>query len=623
MTKEDLLELKRKLALLSDQERKERDLYLRGLANGEIQGPSVGYASIDKPWLKYYPESGINEDIPKVTAYQLIYDKMCQKTNYIALDYFGKKITYKEVFENIEKVAKSLKQLGVKKGDIVTMAMPTSPETVYLFYALNRIGAISNCIDPRMTVEGFVASINSTKSKHLIAVDICDDIVKAVTKQVQLNSVVSVSALESAPLMIKLLGRNKKESQFINWQQLIKLGKNYIGPIDEPYEENSAITIVHTGGTTGKSKGVVLTNENFNTMAVTQRISDLNLEEKDTFLTFLPPFTAYCLVNAIHDPLYLGFENALVPKFSPEDFPKLMKKYKPNHVLSGPILWDGFIKSKLHQKANLRYLKSPISGGDSLNVELEKQINEFFAEHNCNYPITQGYGMTEISAAAVYSKTSSYKEGSVGIPYIKNNVGIFDPETGDELGYNQEGEICISSPTIMKEYYNNPVETEKVIQIKEDGLRWIRTGDIGKIDEDGNLFVIGRIKRMIVRSGNKIFPSTVENIMMRSGAIENCAIVQMDDSVERHIPVAHVVIKEEFRGIEDTIVEKIEEEIAKELPSYNLPATYVFRDNLPLTGLQKIDFKKLEEESKACVIPNRKINIQTTESSKTFKKDLD
>lgn len=623
MTKEDLLELKKKIALLSEQEKKERDLYLRGLVTGEIQGPPVGYPSIDKPWLKYYPASGVTTSIPETTAYQLIYDKMHDKPNYVALDYFGKKITYKEVFENIENAAKALKQLGVKKGDIVTMAMPTSPETIYLFYALNRIGAISNCIDPRMTAEGFASSIDSTQSKYLIAVDICNDVINEVVKRVQLNSVITVSALESAPFLIKALGKNKKSSKFTNWQQLIELGKNYTGKIDEPYDKNAAITIVYTGGTTGKPKGVVLTNDNFNTMAVTQKISDLNLEEKDKFLTFLPPFTAYCLVNAIHDPLYLGFENVLIPVFSPNDFPKLMKKYKPNHVLSGPILWDAFIKSKINRKANLKYLKSPISGGDSLNIELEKQVNQFFSDHNCSYPITQGYGMTEISAAAVYSKTNSYKEGSVGIPYIKNNIGIFDPETGDELGYNQEGEICISSPTLMKEYYNNSLETEKTIQAKEDGLRWIHTGDIGRVDEDGNLFVIGRIKRMIVRSGNKIFPTTVENIMMRNSSIENCAIVQMDDSVERHIPVAHIVIKEEYRGMEDIIVEQIEEEISKELPSYNIPTAYVFRENLPLTDLQKINFKELEEESKTCIIPNQKINFQSSESSKTLKKDLD
>lgn len=620
MTKEQLIELKEKLSKLSEEEKKQRDQYLRQLATGEIQGPPTGYASIDKPWLKYYPEHGITTNVPKVNAYNLIYNKMKNKQNYVALNYFGRKITYKEMFENIERVAKSLKANGIKKGDIVTMAMPTSPETVYLFYALNRIGAISNCIDPRLTVEGLKATLQATNSKHLIALDMCEPIIEEVKKDLNLGLIVSVSPVESAPLPIKLLGKKKSKTNLVSWTKFIKDGKNYIGKIDEPYEPNMPATIVHTGGTTGAPKGVVLTNENFNTMAVTQEISDLNLAEKDKFLTFLPPFTAYCLVNAIHDPLYLGFENVLVPKFEVSDFSKLMKKFKPNHVLSGPILWDAFIKSPLHQNEDLSYLKSPISGGDALNIELEKQINDFFAKHKCETPITQGYGMSEVAAAAVYSKKESYKTGSVGIPYVKNTISIFDPETGEEKQYNEEGEICISTPTMMLEYYDNPTETDKVIETKEDGRRWLHTGDIGRIDEDGNLFIVGRMKRMIVRSGNKIFPSNIENIIKRNPAIDSCAVVQMDDEVERHVPIAHIVMKKEFEGIESEIIPMIQQEIATEMPAFNIPVTYVFRDELPLTGLQKIDFKQLEKDSEAYVGTTEKIKIVRNEQQKELQK---
>lgn len=621
MTKEDLIQLKQKISQLSEKEKKERDLYLRGLTAGEIQGPPTGYASIDKPWLKYYPKKGITTDVSAMTAYELIYNKMKNKQNYIALNYFGRKISYKELFKNIERVAKSLKANGVKKGDIVTMAMPTSPETVYLFYALNRIGAISNCVDPRMTTEGFKDTLKSTNSQHLITLDMCEPIISEVVKEMNLDTIISVSPVESAPLPIKLLGKSRVKSKFMPWDEFIKSGKNYCGKIDEPYEKDTPATIVHTGGTTGTPKGVVLTNDNFNTMAVTQEISNLNLEEKDKFLTFLPPFTAYCLVNAIHDPLYLGFENVLIPKFEVSDFPKLMKKYRPNHVLSGPILWDAFIKSPLHQNENLSYMKSPISGGDALNIELEKQINKFFEEHGSNVPIAQGYGMSEVSAAAVYSKKDCYKTGSVGIPYVKNNIGIFNPDTGEEMRYNEEGEICIATPTLMLEYYNNQTETEKVIEVKEDGSRWIHTGDIGKMDEDGNIYIVGRMKRMIVRNGNKLFPSNIENIMMRNPAIDSCAIVQMEDEVERHVPIAHVVLKPEFAGMENEIISTVEQEIAAEMPDFNIPSTYVFRDELPLTDLQKIDFKQLEADSKDYIGVNGKVNFRSPGTSRQFKKN--
>ena len=232
--------------------------------------------------------------------------------------------------------------------------------------------------------------------------------------------------------------------------------------------------------------------------------------------------------------------------FDPKDYPKLMKKYRPNHVLSGPILWDFFIKSDLISKEDLSYLKSPISGGDVLNPELEKQINEFFKEKGCNYNVIQGYGMTEVSAAAIYSRPEAYKLSSVGIPYIKNNVAIINPDDCSEVNYNQEGEICLATPTMMLEYLNNKKETSNVIEIGKDNIRWIHTGDIGKIDEDGNIYVLGRMKRLIVRNGNKIFPSTVEEEILKTGLIESCAVVQMDNDDERHVPVAHIILKKEM-----------------------------------------------------------------------------
>ena len=618
MEKEKLVLLKQNLAKLSEEQKKQRDIYLRKLSCGEIQGPMTGYPSIDKPWLKYYPEESIGVEVPKITAYQQVYEKWKDKQGMIALEYFNRKITYNEVFKNIEKAAKSLKALGIKKGDVVTMAMPTCPETVYLFYALNRIGAISNCVDPRMTVDGFKMSLENTDSHHIITVDMCESVISEVIKVADIKNAISVSPVESAPLPIKALAVAKKtgKSQFMNWQEFIKKGTTYYGKIDSEYEENMPLTIVHTGGTTGKSEGVVLTNENFNNMALTQILCDLGFQAGDRFLTFLPPFTAYCLVNAIHDGLYLGWHNVLIPMFQPSDFPILMKKHKPNHVLSGPILWDAFIRSKKQEKENLSYLKSPISGGDSLNIELERQVNEFLKEHGSSATIIQGYGMSEVSAAAFYAKQSSYKPGSVGIPYIKNNVGIFNPDTDEELPYNQEGEICISSPTLMLGYYNNQEETDKVIEIKEDGERWLHTGDIGRVDEDGNLYIVGRMKRMIVRNGNKLFPSNIETIVLRHPAIENVAIVQMPNEVERNVPVAHILLKEEYSGMEEEIIEQVETTISEELPVHNIPYTYIFREELPITGLNKVDFKTLEKESLEYVGTTRKINHYTTEKPK-------
>ena len=455
----------------------------------------------------------------------------------------------------------------------------------------------------------------------MFALDMFSPVIEELNKRTKLDKIIMTSAVESAPLAIKVLGKSRSKKldlpNAITWSEFISLGKNKEEIVDYKYEKNYPVLVVHTGGTTGKPKGVVLTNDNFNAMAYTQEISGYDMQAQDTLLTFLPPFIAECIINAIHDPLYMGVRNIIVPKFAPEDFPKLMKKYRPNHVLSGPILWDKFIKDSKIQKEDLSYLKSPISGGDILNIELEREINKFFKEHGCKNNVIQGYGMTEVSAAAIYSKPDCYKEGSVGIPYIKNVVGIFDVDTGEELRYGEEGEICISTPTLMKEYLNNPAATEKVIEVKEDGSRWIHTGDIGIMDEDGNLFVKGRIKRMIVRSGNKIFPSEIENIIKTIPEIDSCAVVQMDNEKERHVPVAHMVVKKEYRGMEEEFIKIANEKISKEMPDFNIPYLYVFRDDIPLTGIQKVDFKKLEEENKAYVKTDAKAlyNYKNTDKS--------
>lgn len=556
----------------------------------------TGYPSIDKPWLKYYPVEAESVSIPEKTAFELVFDK--QKNNpKPALIYLGQKVSFKKLFSKIEDCAKAFQAAGIKSNDIVTVALPLIPETVYIFYALNRIGAVSNFIDPRLKPNEFVHSMVETDSRMLLVADLFVDTAIGVKKDLADLQVVFVSPLESASPLLKVLShKNKSMLDFgVSWTKFIEQGSAIRTLTEEKFIKNKPATIVHTGGTTGLPKGVMLTNENFNAMALTQEISDFGFESGDSILTFLPPFIAYCLVNAIHDPLYLGWKNTLIPKFEYTDFPELVMKYKPNHILGGPILWDNFIKSPLTQKSDLSFLKSPISGGDSMNIELERQINAFLLSHNCDHKIMQGYGMTEVSAAACFSSDRSYCEGSVGIPYVKNTISIFDVETNNELSYGNEGEVCIQSPTMMSGYFHNPDATSEIIKTHSDGSTWLHTGDCGVMNEYGNLFIKGRMKRMIVRSGNKIFPTSIEAVILRNKNVSNCAVVQMAHECERHVPVAFLVLKnpEAF----DETVSELNQLIESELPEFNIPYKYFIKDELPLTGINKIDFRVLEKEA--------------------------
>lgn len=618
MKNEDLNRLKEKNSKLTEEEQKQRDLYLRDIANGTRQGPSVGYPSIDKNWLKYYSEEAVKLDLPKIKAYDLVYQNNKDHLKDVAIEFMGVKVTYGELFSKIEETAKAFKQIGVKKGDIVTMAMATSPELAYVFYALNRIGAVANALDPRYTYEEFKEKIEETNSKYFIGINMSTSIIDKHKDDLNLSEIIEVSPVESSKnVLIKtLVNMKNKKTDTLKWKQFVKNGQKYTGEIDSKYEESSPAVIVYTGGTTGTPKGVVLPNESFITMSYNNKISiDNQYERGESMLNFLPPFSAYSMVNALHDPLSWGFRTIMIPLFKPTDFPKLMAKYKPNHVLSGPILWDYMMTDKKYKNTDLSFLKSPVSGGDSMNEEFEKKINDYLEKQGCKYKIQQGYGMTEVSAAATYSTEKSYESGSVGAPYFKNNVSAFDVDTGVEKQTGVEGEIKISTPTLMNGYYGRQEDTDAIIKEGKDGKKWISTGDIGYVDENGNVFIKGRIKRMIVRKGNKIFPINIEQSICELPEIENCAVVGMPNKEEKTVPIAYVVLNEPSDDL-TKIVSEIKSKVLETMPDFNIPYKYVFTDELPLTGMAKIDFKTLENEAvdyinESEIINKQKVNKKT------------
>ena len=593
MKKEDLIKLKEQISSLNNDELKLRDLYLKRIANGTFQGPQVGYPSIDKPWLQFYGDEDLSIDIPQCKAYDFLLTNNFNYKNQNAINFLNTKITYGQLFDKIEDTTKALYKLGVREGDIVTLIMPICPETVYLFYALDRLGAVVNSINPLGSYEDLKDEVSLTKSQHIFSIDMCHDNVDRLKDEMGINNIVYINPLNSAPFYLKKAYNLKnKYKNYDDWDRFIKDGKSVVGNIDSNYKKDTVLAIVHTGGTTGKPKGVQLTNEDFVAMAAMYKDGGLNFKRGETFLNFLPPFIAWCLCNGINMPLTLGANVTLVPKFQPEDFPKLMDKYKPNHVLSGPILWELMMKSDVK---DLSYLKSPVSGGDALQVEAERRINDYFKKLGCEVEIAQGYGMTEVGSSATYCVNGSYKEGTVGIPNNKNVISAFD-DNGNEVMTGEEGELWISTPSVMKGYYNNPEETEKVIFIDDFGTKWVKTADIGIITPDGHIQIKGRKKRIIVRAGQKIFPVNDENVILKNKNIETCSYVGVPDDVDRCVPALHIVLSEDCECSLEEIVEQIKEAILKELPCYDIPKYFIFRDELPKTNINKVDVKSLEAE---------------------------
>lgn len=608
MTKEDLIQYKEKLSKLSEKEKIERDLHLKGISSGEIQGPLVGYASIDKPWLKYYPDEVITEKLPERTIYEYLISKNSNNLDKYAIEYFGNKLTYRELINKIDECADAFVSCGVKKGDVVTICMPTTPEMVMMFYALSKIGAVSNMIDLRKSAKEIEEYTTEVNSKVLVSIDLIEEKIKDIKTNANLDEVIIVSAYESfnpvlrntLKLKDKIVSHKKSNPKFTKWKNFLNKGKNapYSAPVN--YEKDMPVAIVHTGGTTGKSKGVILSNDNINKCARQCEICGLDFKDKGTWLDIMPPFIVYGVGNGLHLPLSMGMKVILMPKFDPTKYDDILLKHKPNYMAGVPSHYGYLLDSKKLKNVDLSFIKTPIVGGDKMDYNLEQQVNEFFKEHNCQTKIIKGYGMSEVDAAvSVCANNEVNKLKSVGIPLSHTNMGVFNPETNEEVTYNENGEIRIAGPNVMIGYHENKEEEQKVLH-EINGEKWVYSGDLGYFDPDGNIFVHGRYKEMIIRpDGFKVYPSSIEDIIMLHGFVSECKVVGCRDYSESQgeLPKAFIILKKKFdNDMENKILNEIKQLCESNLAEYSLPFDYEIRESLPVTSIGKIDTLALKRE---------------------------
>lgn len=565
----------------------------------------TGYPSIDKPWLKYYPEGAENAKLPELTMYEMLRKDNQNYPDSTALNYFGRKITFGQLFSNIEAAAKSLSALGVKKGDVVIICTVNTPEMVYTVYALNRLGAIANMVDPRTNVDGIHDYITEVNARLVFTIDLAYPAIVKAAKNTEVNKIVVISAADSMPFVTKRLYRLKNrafqgDGPAISWKEFSALGTGIVSTY-APYEKGACCIMAHTGGTTGFPKAVMLSNDNFNAVTHSYQYIDVPLMRGQKYFNDLPPFIVYGLSVSLHTALSLGQEVILYPVFDSKAFPRVFAKYKPNHFCALPDHLKYLSTDKRTQKMDLSFLIIVGVGGDSLDTELERSVNAFLKEHNCRYEVLKGYGMTELGATAVTAFGKANAIGSVGVPMITNTVKIMDIDTMSEVESGQSGEIWIGGPAVMLGYYNKPEATDEMIVTDESGIRWIRTGDLGYLNEDGLLFHQGRIRRiyMTVYDGQpaKIFPMVVEDAIMKSGEATACSVVARKRDGSDYYEAVAFVVKKNAAAEDRSIMEHLNAKCTDSVPSYMMPAEYRFVDELPHTPIGKVDFRKLELEA--------------------------
>lgn len=564
----------------------------------------TGYPSIDKPWLKYYSEEAINAPLPECSIYEYMLENNKDYPVDIAINYLGRKITYKELFENIDKTASAFLQAGVKEKEIVTVALPSIPEALYCVYALNKIGAVANMIHPLAGKEETLNYLNEVKSRVAVIFDgayatIADDIERTSVEQV-----IVASPSDSLPTALKIVYNLKVKKprlgrSFMRWKAFIQKGNGV--PVETVKRNCHDLAIIsHTGGTTGEPKGCMISNYSTNA-EIWQVGKTMGPSRQECMMAVLPPFVNYSLTNGMLEPLAFGMKLVLLPKYEPLKFADYVKKYGVNHINTIPAYCEAILQIPHIEKYDLSSLKYVVYGGEGMTHDIEIAVNTILKKCGCKYTLKKGLGMTEVTSAASATFEGVNDMESVGIPFPKMVIKSIDTETGKERRYGEEGEICISGPTLMLGYYENKNATDEIVKDHNDGSRWIHTGDLGYINEDGVIFVTGRIKRIIMTKGNdgqvtKLFPDRIEKAIYSDPAVDLCCVVGIPHEARINYPKAFIVLKNGSMQ-DDDIRQGIINRCKELLPDYMIPEEIEFRADLPRTSRGKIDYRAIGQES--------------------------
>jgi long-chain acyl-CoA synthetase len=559
----------------------------------------------ESPWVKYYPE-GTKQHLKYSESSMVGYllESVARYPESIAYDFYGFTCTYRDLYEKIRDCAKSLKTLGVNKGDKVTICMPNTPSAVIMFYAVNMVGAIASMVHPLSAENEIEHYLNQSESTILFVLDLCYSKVRNIIDTTKVRKVIVTSVSDDLKNIKKLVykynSRGKVPAIELNddimtWREFLNYGYDYQGEVISLQKAEDPAVILYSGGTSGAPKGILLSNLNFNALAYQAHNMVEPAEHGKSLLAILPIFHGFGLAVCIHTPLCCGMKAILVPDFSPKKFISLIKKNKPNVICAVPSLHETFTKNPGLGKKDLECLEAVISGGDFMSQSLKEKIDASLKEYGSKAEVRIGYGLTEATAATCLTPRGGYREGTIGIPFPDTYYKIVAVGTHDEVPTHEDGEICISGPTVMQGYINNEKETLQTLRVHEDGKTWLHTGDIGYMDEDGYVYYRQRLKRMIISNGYNLYPSHIENVINSHEDVLTSTVIGIPHPKKVQVAKAFIVLKDGVEQSKETM-KKIKQHCEINLAKYSLPAEYEFRDSFPKTLVGKVAYTKLEKE---------------------------
>ena len=556
------------------------------------------------PWAPCMGDVPMHLDYFEGSMFEMVEQVARQYPNNVAFDFMGKPTTYQKLVGDIETCAKALKTIGVREGDRVTIAMPNCPQAIQLFYAVNLVGGIANMIHPLSAEKEIEFYLNESDSVTAITLDQFYHKFERVRKNTKVVNIIIASIKDELSKPIKagyMLTEGRKiekipaDAPVIRWQEFLKLSKHCFYHYKVHRTAEDPAVILYSGGTTGTTKGIVLTNKNFN--ALSQQVIAANpmFRPGDKMLAAMPIFHGFGLGVCIHTMLTQGGRCILVPRFTPKSYAKDLVKHRCNFIAGVPTLYEALLRLPSMDGADLSCLKGVFSGGDSLSIELKKKFDKFLYDHKATIQVREGYGTTETVTACCLTPTHMAKEGSIGLPFPDTYIKIVMPGTDHEMPYGEEGEILLAGPTVMKEYMNHPDETAQTLRTHADGLTWVYTGDLGTMDEQGFVFFKGRAKRMIISSGYNVYPGQIENILDAHEKVQMSCVIGVPDPYKMQKVKAFV---KPAAGVEPNEATKQEllEYCRKHVAKYAMPYDIEFKEDMPKTLVGKVAYRVLEEE---------------------------
>ncbi len=575
----------------------------------------------DRPWLAFYKE-GVSANLKYSDSSMVGYflEAVARYPENIACEYYGGQITYRDFYEKIRNTAKSLKTQGVEEGDRVTICMPNTPSAIIMFYAINMVGAVAAMVHPLSAENEIERYLNESDSKLLFVLDLVYDKVRNIIDNTSVKKVVIGSVGDNLKPIKKILYKYKSRGKvpeieltddIMTWNEFLNYGYDYDGDTVVIKKPNDPAVILYSGGTSGDPKGILLSNKNFNALALQCHLMVEKSVEGASILAVLPIFHGFGLGVCIHTPLCCGMRIILVPDFGPKVLIKTLMKYKPNIICMVPTLFEQLAESNLGKK-DLDFLTCAVSGGDYMSADLKNKVDKFFLEHGSEAEVRIGYGLTEASAATCLTPTGQYRDGSIGIPFPDTYYKVVKPGTHIEVKPGVEGELCISGPTVMLGYLNNVKETIKTLQKHEDNKVWLHTGDMASMDKDGYVYYKQRIKRMIVSSGYNVYPSYIEQVINQHPDVFTSVVIGIPHPHKVQVAKAFIVLKENVSYSKE-VEKSIREHCEKNLSKYTLPYEYEFKDDLPKTLIGKVAYRELEKEETKVKTINEIKDIQTSD----------